>query len=122
LHSPRSDLARASPDRRTEPVVRAPRRARPLSAETDLPCSLPGRIPPPPPSFSLHTNKPKVEDDSFVFWPSEFLKIISVFSAVQVYVKEIQKPYVLLPKVYVYFGINSGNSILNMNIIFVFQK
>jgi hypothetical protein len=86
--------------------------SRPSPTRRDRPSLLPAR----------QTNKPKVEDDGFAFWPSKFQKIISVFSAVQVYVKEIQKPYVLLPEVYVYFGINPINSNLNMNIIFLYFK
>jgi hypothetical protein len=49
----------------------------------------------------VHEQVPKVEDDHFAFWPSEFPRIISVFSATQMYVKVIQKPYVLLSDVHV---------------------
>jgi hypothetical protein len=39
----------------------------------------------------VHEHMPKVEDDHFAFWLSEFLRIISVFSASQMYVKVIKK-------------------------------
>jgi hypothetical protein len=36
----------------------------------------------------------------FAFWPSSFLEIIHIFSAVHMYQKEVLKSYVLLPEVY----------------------
>jgi hypothetical protein len=67
----------------------------------------------------IHT---KVEYDSFAFWPLRISEnYFCIFCSTSV-CKRYQKPYVLLPEVYMYFGINPSNSILNMNIIFVFQK
>jgi hypothetical protein len=60
----------------------------------DLPSLLPARR-----ALPVHKQELKVEESRFVFWPSEFLKIIYVFSAVQMYVKEVQTSYVLHPKV-----------------------
>jgi hypothetical protein len=52
-------------------------------------------------ALPAHEQVLKVEDDSSAFWPSEIQRIISVFYASQMYVKMIQKLYVLLSDVYV---------------------
>jgi hypothetical protein len=83
--------SRSSPHRSRTPH---PGRAPPL-----LPC--PTEPSPAHRALPAHKQELKVEESHFVFWPSEFPRIISVFSASQMYVKVIQKPYVLLSDVYV---------------------
>jgi hypothetical protein len=61
----------------------------------------PSSAPLPDRALPAHEQELKVEESRFAFWPFEFPKIISVFSASQMCVKVIQKPYVLLSDVYV---------------------
>jgi hypothetical protein len=77
----------SSPDR----LHRALSRARPLPLRP--PSLLPARR-----VLPVHEQELKVEESRFVFCPSKFLKNILVFSAVQVYVKEVQRSFVLLPR------------------------
>jgi hypothetical protein len=99
-------LARACLCRRSPFVVAGARASsspptRPFVSLAETPVLLPCSVDRPPAELlPTHKHELKVEDDCFAFWPSSFLEIIPIFSAVQMYQKEVLKPYVLLPKVY----------------------
>jgi hypothetical protein len=81
--------------RRPEPRLALPEPC-PTPRSSPSPAPLPDRASPARRALLAHEQELKVEESCFAFWPSEFPKIISVFSASQMYVKVIQKPYVLL--------------------------
>jgi hypothetical protein len=66
------------------PSICTVRSAAPVPCRRDLPSLLPARR-----ALPVHEQELKVEESCFAFWPSEFLKIISVFSGVQMYVKDV---------------------------------
>jgi hypothetical protein len=92
---PRACLTGAATIRGARRIVYTTPSAAPVPCRRDLPSLLPARR-----VLPVHEQELKVEESRFVFWPSEFLKNIPVLSAVQVYVKEVQRSFVLLPEVY----------------------
>jgi hypothetical protein len=86
----------ASPELRRPPPCPADFRRSPARTSPHRPVPFPLAEPLP-----VHEQELKVEESRFAFWPSKFLKIVSMFYAVHMFVKDIQKPYVLHPEVYV---------------------